>query len=60
MIAKAVCSPDGSANTSTIQIVARAAHAHTSQGRGLPTSHSRRLRRVVSVIHATLDQPSAA
>lgn len=57
MTAKAVCSPDGSANARTIQTAARTTQAHTSQGRGLPTSRSRRLYRVVSVMHATLDHP---
>ena len=54
VIAMNVWNLDGSTMARTIQITARAAHAHASQGRGLPTIRSRTLRRFISVMHATL------
>ena len=49
-----VWKPDGLMMAEMIQTVATAAHAQTTHGRGLPMSRSRTVRRVISVMGATL------
>jgi len=54
VIAMNVRKPDGSTIAKTIQTAARAAQVQTTHGSGFPMNRSRRLRRFISVMGATL------